>query len=311
MEEVWAGIEGGGTKFVCVLGTGPDSLLATRTLPTGAPEETLAAVAAFIAEHTRERALAAIGVAHFGPVDLRRASPTYGFVTTTPKPGWAQVDVVGYFVRRFGVPIGWETDVNGAALAEQRWGAAQGLSSAVYITVGTGIGGGAVVDGRPLHGLLHPEMGHIPVAALAGPADRERPGVCPYHGGMCVEGAASGPAIQARAGRPGAELPADHPIWEEEARYLAFAAATVTFVLSPERIIFGGGVMRQQHLYPRIQRHFHALINGYLRNPVVLDDVANYIVAPRLGSMAGALGALALAQDASSARQRSPAPPHT
>lgn len=292
MERVWGGIEGGGTKFVCVVGSGPDHVLAARTIPTTTPAETLEAAARFFEQSLAGRALAALGVACFGPLDLDPASPTYGTITTTPKPGWANTDVVGFFRRRLGVPIGWDTDVTGAALAEQRWGAARGLHSAVYYTVGTGIGGGAVLDGRPVHGLMHPEMGHIPIVALPGHAAA---GVCPFHGGACLEGVASGPALQARAGRPAREVPPDDPLWDEEARYLAFAAATATLMLSPQRIIFGGGVLKQEHLFPRIRTHFQALLNGYVSSPAVTSGVESYIVPPLLGDRAGALGALALA----------------
>jgi fructokinase len=294
-EPIWAGIEGGGSKFVCVVGSGPQAIEATRTIHTTGPAETLRAVGDFIAEVARDRTLAAIGIAHFGPIDLDPASATYGSVTTTPKPGWAGADVVGYFRGRFGVPIGWDTDVNGAALGELRWGAARGLRSVVYFTVGTGIGGGAIVEGRPVHGLLHPEMGHIPIVALGG---GDPAGICPYHGGTCVEGVASGPAIAARAGRPASELPPDHPIWDEEAHYLAFAATTATLLYSPQRIIFGGGVMRQAHLLGRIRARFLTLLNGYLRSPVITRDVDTYLVAPGLGDRSGVLGALALALDA-------------
>jgi fructokinase len=295
MTQVWGGVEGGGTKFVCLLGSGPDDVLATETIPTTTPDETLGRVADFFARAVGDHTLAALGVASFGPLDLDPASPTYGAITTTPKPGWAGADVVGLLRRRLGVPVAWDTDVNGAALGELRWGAARGLRTAVYYTVGTGIGGGAVVDGRPLHGLLHPEMGHIPIAALADPA---RSGVCPYHGGGCLEGVASGPALHARAGQPPETLAPDDPIWEDEARYLAFAAAVATLMLSPQRIIFGGGVLRQRHLFPRIHAHFLALLGGYVRSPAVTGHVAEYIVPPLLGERAGPLGALALALDA-------------
>lgn len=295
MPYVWGGVEGGGTKFVCLLGSGPGDILATETIPTTTPPETLEAVARFFERHVGDRTLAALGVACFGPIDLDPTSSSYGSITTTPKPGWANVDVVGFFRRRLGVPVGWDTDVNGAALGEQRWGAARGLESAVYFTVGTGIGGGAVVDGRPLHGLLHPEMGHIPVAARA---EHEMAGVCPYHGGRCLEGVASGPALRARAGRPAEELAPDDPIWDDEARYLAIAAAVATLMLSPQRIIFGGGVLKQRHLFPRIRPHFLALLNGYVQSPAVTTNVVDYIVPPQLGDRAGVLGALALALDA-------------
>ena len=292
---VWAGIEAGGTKFECVVGSGPESVVATRRIATTAPEETLRAAGDFIEQASRGSELAGIGIAHFGPVDLDPDSPTYGTVTTTPKPGWAGAAVVSTLRARFGVPIGWDTDVNGAALGELRWGVGRGLRSLVYFTVGTGIGGGAIVDGRPVHGLLHPEMGHIPISALGDAT----PGFCPYHGGSCLEGVAAGPAIELRAGRPGSELAPEHPIWDEEARYLAFAAATASLLYSPQRIIFGGGVMRQEHVLPRIRTHFLNLLNGYLRSPAITREVESYLVRPGLGERSGVLGALALAREVS------------
>jgi fructokinase len=298
MSALVGGIEGGGTKFVCVIGTGPDDIRAEETFPTSDPEATLAAAAGFFARHRAAFPIAALGIGCFGPLDLDPASATYGAITTTPKPGWSGVNVAGYFARRLGVPIGWETDVNAAALAERRWGAARGLDALVYFTVGTGIGGGALVAGRPLHGLVHPEMGHIPLAALP---DANRDGICPYHGGGCLEGVASGPALAARAGRPAEELAADDPIWEDEARYLAFGAAVTALMLSPQRIIIGGGVLKQSHLYPRIRAHFTALLGGYVRSPTLEGGAASYIVPPQLGDRAGALGALALAQDVAGA----------
>jgi fructokinase len=296
MTPIWGGIEGGGTKFVCVIGSGPDAITAQHSFPTTQPEATLDAAARFFERHGAGRGLVGLGIASFGPIGLDRAAPGYGSITTTPKPGWANVDVVGYFARRLGLPIGWDTDVNGAALAEQRWGAARDVDSVVYFTVGTGIGGGAVVGGKPVHGLVHPEMGHIPLTPTPGLAGA---GVCPYHGGACLEGVASGPALHARAGKPAHTLAPDDPVWDDEARYLAYAAAVATLMLSPQRIIFGGGVLKQTHLYPRLRQAFVALLNGYVQSPAVTRDVDTYIVAPQLGDHAGALGALALAMDAS------------
>ena len=268
-------------------------------IPTTTPAETLAAVAGFFRSHRETYSLAGIGVACFGPLDLDPTSARYGFITRTPKPGWSDCDVVGYLRSALDVPVAWETDVNGALIAEQRWGAAQGLRSAVYFTVGTGIGGAALVDGRPLHGMLHPEMGHLPIAALPGaPPWLEQSG-CPYHGAGCLEGVASGPALARRAGRPLAEIPENDPIWEDEARYLAYAAVVATLMLSPQRIIFGGGVvLKQDHLYPRIRAHFLSLLNGYLQHPAVTDQIATYITPPELGHRAGVFGAFALAMDA-------------
>lgn len=296
MSEVWGGIEGGGTKFVCVLGTGPNDVWATEIIPTTSPEHTLRAAVAFFKRGAERHQLVAVGVGSFGPIDLDQRSPTYGWITTTPKLDWTNTNLVSFLRNELGVPIQLDTDVNCAALGEQRWGAARGLHSSVYFTVGTGIGGAATVDGRLVHGLTHPEMGHIPIAAIEQGA---RPGVCPYHGGNCLEGVASGPAVQERAGRPFEQIAPDDPIWDEEARYLGYASAIATLMLSPERVIFGGGVLsRQQHLYPRIRAHFLRLLNGYIQTPAVIDQVERYIVAPELGELAGALGALALAVSA-------------
>ncbi len=308
MERVWGGVEGGGTKFHCVLGrgAGEPEILDEQVIDTTTPAETLAQVAEFFRRRQGTHTLAGLGVACFGPVDLDPASPQYGFITTTPKPGWANCDVMGYLRSALEVPVAWETDVNGALLAEQRWGAAQGLRSAVYFTVGTGIGGAALVDGRPLHGLLHPEMGHIPIAALPGDSQRHEHGFCPYHGGGCLEGVAAGPALERRAGRPLKDLPENDPIWEEEARYLAYAAMVATLMLSPQRIIFGGGVvLKQDHLYPRIRTHFLSMLNGYLKHPTVTDQIATFITPPQLGHRAGVFGAIALAMDATEKRPES------
>jgi fructokinase len=306
MSALYGGIEGGGTKFVCVIGTGPDDIRARATIPTTGPKETLGAAANFFARHRAALPITALGIGCFGPIDLDPASATWGAITTTPKPGWSGANVARYFAARLGVPIGWETDVNAAAVAERRWGAARGLDALVYFTVGTGIGGGALVAGRPLHGLVHPEMGHIPLSPLLGAAG---PGVCPYHGGNCLEGVASGPALAARAGRPAEALAEDDPLWEDEARYLAFGAAAAALLLSPQRIIIGGGVLKQAHLYPRIRAHFTALVGGYVRSPALAEGAAHYIVPPHLGDHAGALGALALAEDAAAAPSRVPAAP--
>lgn len=301
VDRVWGGVEGGGTKFHCLLGSGAteSEIIDEETIRTTTPPETLEAVASFFEHHSQRYAITGLGVACFGPIDLDPASPHFGSITTTPKPGWSQCDVVGFLRSRLNVPVAWETDVNGALIAEHRWGAAQGLQSAVYFTVGTGIGGGALVNGQPLHGVMHPEMGHIPVAlsidggAVAQPAPE---GVCPYHGGGCLEGVASGPALAQRAGRPPATIPPNDPIWEEEAHYLAYAAVVATLLLSPQRIILGGGVMlNQDHLFPKIHTQFLSLLNGYIQHPAIIGDVKHYIQAPTLGYRAGALGAMALA----------------
>lgn len=295
---LYGGIEAGGTKFVCAVGSGPDEIRAEVRFPTTTPQETLQqAVEFFQAQEARlgER-LTAIGIASFGPVDLIPQSPTYGFITSTPKPGWRNVDIVGYIRRALKVPVGFDTDVNGAALAEGLWGAAQGLDTFIYLTVGTGIGGGGMVGGKLIHGLLHPEMGHLRI-----PHDRGRDpfeGRCPYHGD-CLEGLASGPALEARWGVRPENLPPDHPAWDLEAEYLALALHNLVCALSPQRVILGGGVMKQAHLFPRIRARLRDLLNGYIPVPAILtEEIEAYVVPPALGDRAGVLGALALAMRA-------------
>ncbi len=282
------GVEAGGTKWVCAIGTGPADVRESVTIPMTTPDETIAAVVRFFAG----KPLAAVGVGSFGPIDVRPSSPTWGSITTTPKPGWANTDVVGPLTRALELPVALDTDVNVAALAEQRWGAAVGLDTVCYVTVGTGIGGGGVVNGRLMHGLLHPEIGHMRI-----PHDREIDpfdGACPYHGD-CFEGLASGVAIRARWGRPGEELE-DDAVWRLEAHYLALGLANVVCVLAPERIILGGGVMRQPALLPLVRAGVRELLAGYVDVDELRDGLDGYIVAPALGERAGVLGALELAR---------------
>ncbi len=291
---LYGGIEGGGTKFVCVIGRGPDDVVAESRIPTTTPQATLSETVEFFrSESTRIGTLAAIGVGSFGPVDLHEGSPTWGYITTTPKAGWERTDVAGRLKRELGVPVAFDTDVNAAAMGEARWGAARGLDSFVYLTVGTGIGGGGLLGGRPMHGLVHPEMGHMLL-----PRDRAAdpfPGMCPFHGG-CLEGLASGPALLARWGQAAERLPEGHPAWALEARYLALAVVNLVCTLSPQRIILGGGVMDQGHLFPLIRREVVALLNGYLRAAEILEGIDSYIVPPGLGNRSGRLGALAMAE---------------
>ncbi len=296
---LYGGIEAGGTKFVCAVGTGPDDLRAEVRFPTTTPQETIRQALDFFREQQAYlgETLRAVGIASFGPVDLHPDSPTFGYITSTPKPGWQNVDLAGEIRRSLNVPVGFDTDVNGAALAEGLWGAAQGLDTFIYITVGTGIGGGGMVGGRLIHGMLHPEMGHIRI-----PHDWQADpfaGTCPYHGD-CLEGLACGPAIEARWGARPEDLPPDHPAWALEAHYLALALANFICTLSPQRIILGGGVMRQHHLFPRIRAKVPKLLNGYIRTRPILDEeeMRAYIVPPALGARAGVLGAIALARQA-------------
>jgi len=291
---LFGGIEGGGTKFVCVIGRGPDEVVAESRIPTTTPQATLSEVAEFFrTESARVGSPAAVGVGCFGPVDLHEQSPTWGYITTTPKAGWERTDVAGRLQRDLGVPVAFDTDVNAAAMGEARWGAARGLDSFVYLTVGTGIGGGGLLGGRPMHGLVHPEMGHLLLPR--DPAADPFPGMCPFHGG-CLEGLASGPALLARWGQPAETLPEGHPAWPLEAHYLALAIVNFVCTLSPQRIILGGGVMEQGHLFPLIRREVVALLNGYVRAEEILYGIDSYVVPPGLGDRSGRLGALAMAE---------------
>ncbi len=295
-------VEAGGTKFVCAVGTGPDDLRGEERFPTTTPGETLDRVLAYFrAQVERHSPLAAVGVGCFGPVDLDAGSSTYGHVTSTPKPGWSGANVVGPLAAGLGVPVGFDTDVNAAALGEGRWGAARGLDTFLYLTVGTGIGGGSVVHGQPLHGLIHPEMGHVRV--IRDPARDPFAGRCPYHGD-CLEGLAAGPALEDRWGQAAETLPADHEAWGLEADYLGQALADLVLVLSPQRIILGGGVMEQAHLLPMIRGRVAALLAGYVRAPAILERIDDFIVAPALGHRAGILGGVALGQSILTAAER-------
>lgn len=283
-------IEAGGTKFVCGIGKEDGTVLERVSFPTTTPEETMAQVVAFF----QNKGVEAIGVGSFGPIDPVKGSPTYGRITTTPKPYWSNFDIVGHLGSHFQVPTEFDTDVNGAALGEYTWGAAQGYDSCLYITVGTGIGAGAVVGGELIHGLSHPEMGHILVRRH--PEDKFE-GFCPYHGD-CLEGVAAGPSLSKRWGVPGADLTPDHPAWEMEAYYLAQALMNYILILSPQKIVMGGGVMKQQQLFPLIHSKLQELLSGYVQLPAINENIAEYIVSPQLGDNAGLCGALALAKKA-------------
>jgi fructokinase len=292
---LFGAVEAGGTKFVCGIGTGPGDL-ETIQFPTTTPAATLDLAVAYFRERA-PKGLDAVGIASFGPIDLHRESPTYGYITSTPKEGWRNFDIAGTIGRALGVPVGFDTDVNGAALSEAQWGAAQGLTDFLYLTVGTGIGGGAMVHGQILHGLTHPEMGHIRV-----PHDLSTDpfaGACPYHQD-CLEGLASGPAMEARWGVAGGELPADHAAWKLEAHYLALGLANWVCTLSPQRILLGGGVMQQAHLFPLIRCELARILGGYIQAAEITEQRESFVAPPQLGSRAGVLGALALAQLAKS-----------
>jgi fructokinase len=292
MAQLVGGLEAGGTKFVCAVGTGPDDVRAELRVPTTTPAETISRVLEFFAQQASHLSLAALGIASFGPVDLDPRSTSFGSITTTPKPGWQHVDLVGPIRRVLNIPIAFDTDVNGAALAEHRWGSARGVRSLVYVTVGSGIGGGAVIDDQPVHGLVHPEMGHQRL-----PHDRVRDpfrGTCPSHGD-CWEGLASAPALAVRWGQDPASLSDAHPAWDLEADYLALGLANVVLVLSPERIVLGGGVMARASLLPMVRRKLVTLLAGYVASPALTDGIDRFLVAPALDDRAGVLGGIALA----------------
>mgnify|MGYP005857639903 CR=1 FL=1 len=290
MRKLYGGIEAGGTKFVCAVGSEPNNLAAESRFPTTTPAETIARAVDFFLPWKSD--MQAIGIASFGPLDPNPASPTYGYITTTPKPGWANTDFTGAIRKALGLPVVFDTDVNGAALGEARWGAAQGLDTFIYLTIGTGIGGGGLVNGQLMHGLLHPEMGHL--LLRRDPQQDPFPGICPYHGD-CFEGLASGPALERRWGARAETLLPDHPAWRLEAHYIALALTSYILTLSPQRIILGGGVMSQAQLFPLIRIEVQALLNRYVRVPQILSSIAEYITPPMLGKLAGVAGAMALA----------------
>jgi fructokinase len=269
--------------------------------PTGGdPAGVLAQVADWLKEREAEHgSLAAIGIASFGPIDLDEASPTYGYITSTPKAGWANTDIVGPMRAAIpGIPVGFDTDVNGAGLGEWRWGAAQGLSDFVYITVGTGLGGGGMARGELLHGLVHPEMGHMGLPRVG---DDTFEGSCPFHG-RCWEGLCSGPAIEKRAGMPAEELPPDHPAWSITTQYMAHALVNLTCVLSPKRIVIGGSVRKagqlgEERFFDQVRRAYRSIMADYIVSPALTESgISEFIVPPLLGDDAGVCGAIALAQ---------------
>ena len=282
-----AGVELGGTKCICILGTGPQDVRDTVEIATTTPDETLGAVAAVLNGWTFD----ALGLGSFGPLDLDPASARFGSIVSTPKAGWSGTDLTRLAGR---LPFTVDTDVNGAALAEGRWGAAQGLGSWTYITVGTGIGVGSIVAGAPVRGLGHSEAGHLRVPRTAGDAF---PGTCPYHGD-CVEGLASGPAIEARTEMHGRDIPADHPAWGLAADALTALCHNLLFTVLPQRILIGGGVgMGQAQLLPMIHSRLHTSLGGY-GSAELIGPVDLFLRHPALGDRAGPLGALALAEAA-------------
>ena len=279
-------IEAGGTKIVCGIGNEHGGIEERISFPTEQPELSLAKIISYF----EGKGVEAIGIGTFGPINLDPASESYGCVTTTPKPGWSGFPFLGTLKAAFDIPFGWDTDVNAAAYGEAKWGAAKGLDSCVYYTIGTGIGVGIYAESKLVHGLVHPEGGHIRTRRHA---DDSFAGICPYHGD-CLEGMAAGPAIERRFGVKASELHSDHKAWELEAYYIAEALTTAILMLSPKKIILGGGVMHQKQLFPLIRAKVQQSLNGYVSSETLLADMDNYIVSPGLGDNAGLCGALAL-----------------
>lgn len=291
-EKLFGGIEAGGTKFVCAVGDGPQNIVDEIRFPTTTPDETIRQVCDFFAPHINQ--LHGIGLGSFGPVDMDPASPTYGFITTTPKPHWGNTNILGMLREKINPPISIDLDVAIAGLGEAKWGVSRGLGHSLYLTIGTGIGGGYIIDGKPLRGLVSPEMGHIRI-----PHDRELDpfeGACAFHGD-CFEGLASGPAIQKRLGQRAETLSDDHPFWEIEAGYIANALVNYILTLAPQMIIIGGGVMSNELVFTKVREKVQALLNSYLTNELLQHNIDQYIVRPQLGNRSGVLGGIALAME--------------
>ena len=287
-------LEAGGTKMVCSIGDENGNVLERVSIPTLAPDETMQPMIDFF----KEQKIEALGIGSFGPLDLNPKSEIFGSITATPKPGWSYYPLLRTLQDALNVPADIDTDVNAAALGEAMWGAAKGLNSCLYVTVGTGIGGGLIIEGNLVHGLVHPEFGHM--LLRPDPKDPAPEGFCPFHTG-CLEGLACGPAIEKRWGKSAKDLSEDDVAWEVEANYLAQMCANAVVCLSPEKIILGGGVMHQTHLFPRIRKETQRLLGGYVKNETVLEHIDEYIVSPGLGDNSGVSGALLLAKRAAEA----------
>ena len=285
---LYGALEAGGTKMICAIGNEYGQILEQTTIPTTTPDETMPQVLDFF----KDKELDAVGVACFGPVDVRKGSSTYGNILNTPKIAWRNFPMLKTIKTGLNnIPVGFDTDVNGAILAEVTWGAAKNLTDAVYFTIGTGIGMGVISGGNLLHGMLHPEIGHIKMSVVH---NDDFAGVCPSHG-TCFEGMASGPAIEKRWGKSAKDLSEDNDVWELEADYIAQALTTVIYALSPQKIILGGGVMHQKQLFPLIREKVLEDINNYI-DTKELRNIANYIVPASLNDKQGVMGALKLAE---------------
>jgi fructokinase len=291
---LFGGIEAGGTKFICAIGSSPDDMQNVTRIETTTPNETIAGIIEYFRGQDKKVKLSAIGIGSFGPLDLNIESPTYGFITSTPKNNWRNTDLLGAIKSEFNIPVGIDTDVNAAALGENEWGAAKGLTDFIYLTIGTGIGGGGMSNGNLIHGLMHTEMGHIYIPHNK--VEDYFEGICPFHND-CFEGLASGPSIEKRWGIKAENLPEDHPAWELESKYIAFALANYIFTLSPQRIIIGGGIMQQKKLITLIREKVYFALNNYIQVSELTNEMDNFIVLPKLGKNAGILGAIALARN--------------
>lgn len=289
MKKLYGALEAGGTKMVCAVLDETGHILERIRIPTRTPAETVPSMVDFF----RKYPIRALGIGCFGPIDLDRTSPTYGAITTTPKLAWAGYPIVFEFRKALGIPVGFDTDVNAAALGEATFGCTRGLDTSIYITVGTGVGVGVILNGKPHHGMLHPEGGHILLSRH--PEDPLARGVCPYHP-SCLEGLAAGPSLAARWGKPGPELTDQPQVWALEAYYLGQALVNYALLLSPQRIVLGGGVLHQPGLLDMARKEFEQQLAGYLRCKG-LEDLSSYIVEPSLGDDQGLLGALKLAMD--------------
>lgn len=287
----YGALEAGGTKMVLAVMDENGNTVRQESIPTKTPDETMPEMLAFFAAYD----ISSLGIGGFGPLNLDRNASEYGHIMETPKLPWRHYPLLQAFRDGLGVPVGLDTDVNAAALAEARLGAAKGKESCLYVTVGTGIGGGVIIHGKPVHGLMHPEIGHISVFPV--PEDPMPEGICPYHP-HCLEGLASGPSIEKRWGISARELPPEHPAWEIESAYLAQLCANAMLTFSPEMIILGGGVMQQKFLLPMIREKTLKLLNGYIAHPAVSEGLEYYIVTPGLDTRSGITGAWLLARDA-------------
>lgn len=281
-------LEAGGTKMVCAIGDENGNIFERIAIPTETPEITMPQIVAYFAD----KGIEALGIGCFGPIDLNRSSETYGYITTTPKLAWANYNIVGCMKDALNIPVGFDTDVNGSALGEATWGCTKGLDNSMYITIGTGVGAGIISNGKLLHGMLHPEAGHLLMRKH--PADTYE-GKCPYHK-ACFEGLAAGPAIEARWGQKGVELADRLEVWEMEAYYIAQALVDYIVVLSPQRIVLGGGVMHQEHMMPLVRKELKEQLAGYIQTKE-LEKLEEYVVLPSLNDNQGIMGALKLGLD--------------